>query len=94
MSIGKGDSWDRADAYRVMWAIKDAGGTRYPLSTRQYTALDKSLAFVPITLVSDLMTDANVVTNNRQYSIKATMQHQLSGIWSNSTFSSTITVTY
>lgn len=94
MSIGKGDSWDRADAYRVMWAIKDVGGTTYPLSTRQYTALDKSLAFVPITLVSDLMTDANVVTNNRQYSITATMQHQLSGIWSNSTFSSTITVTY
>ena len=94
MSIGKGDSWDRADAYRVMWAIKDAGGTTYPLSTRQYTALDKSLAFVPITLVSDLMTDANVVANNRQYSITAKMQHQLSGIWSNSTFSSTITVTY
>lgn len=94
MSIEKGSNWDNASAYRVVWSIKDTSGTNYPLRDRQYTAIDKALDFVPFTLVSDLMKDANIVVGNRQYNITAQMQYQTGGVWQASEFSSTVTVTY
>lgn len=94
MNIEKGSNWDNASAYRVAWSIKDTSGTNYPLRDKQYTAIDKSLEFVPFTLVSDLMADASILAGNKQYNITAQMQYQTGGVWQASEYSSTVTVTY
>lgn len=93
-TIGKGNDWDAASAYRIAWSVSDLQGMNYPLHTYQYTDVPKSLDMLLGFTVADLMNDARITSGNKQYNITGKMQYQVSGVWNASEFSSTVTVTY